>query len=149
MQYPTDEFSLETFPGVTFTQPSATLDFSDKPVAGWFIEPGMLRKVRFNVFYMQTNKLCSNGSCIHMQITIENIDIQRVILRYHTDGIKSSEILKQLENHKQYPPRLSLEVFRSQHAQEHLKTDVTINGIEPQLICRLFTLCPGIECTIV
>ena len=79
-----------------------------------------------------------------MQITEESIDIRQVILRYQTSDIKSSEILKQLEDFKQYPPRLSLEVFRSQHAQEYLETDVTMNGIEPQLICPLFTLCPGI-----
>ena len=84
-----------------------------------------------------------------IQITEESIDIRQVLLRYQTSDAKPSEILKQLEDLKQYPPRLSLEVFRSQHAQEHLETDVTINGIEPQLICPLFTLCPGIECTIV
>ena len=85
--------------------------------------------------------------CTHTQITEKDIDYQQ----YQTetdDIIRSSEILKQLENHKQYPPRLSLEVFRSQHAWEHLRTDVTINGIEPQLKCQLFTLCPGIECAI-
>ena len=88
---------------------------------------------------------------ILMQIKEENIDIQQVLLRCQSAAgdNRSSEILKQLENHKQYPPRLSLEVFRSQHARKHLKTDVTINGIEPQLKCPLFTLCPGIECTIV
>ena len=84
---------------------------------------------------------------IYMQITEENIDFRWVLLKYQSRAgdIKSNEILEQLENHKQYPPRLSLEVFRSQHAREHLRTDVTINGIEPQLICQLFTLCPGIE----
>ena len=78
--------------------------------------------------------------CVLIQITKKDID-------YQTDDISSR--LKQLEDDKQYPPRLSLEVVRSQHAREHLKTDVTINGIEPQLKCRLFTLCPGIEYTIV
>ena len=34
------------------TQPSATLDFSDEPVVGWFIEPGMLRKVRLTIDYL-------------------------------------------------------------------------------------------------
>ena len=88
---------------------------------------------------------------IYMQITEESIDIRQVLLKYKSRAgdIKSNEILEQLENHKQYPPRLSLEVFRSQDAQEHLRTDVTINGIEPQLICQLFTLCPGIEYSIV
>ena len=86
---------------------------------------------------------------IYMQITEESIDIRQVILRFQTGDIKPSEILKKLENHKQYPPHLSLEVFRSQHAQEHLKADVTINGIEPQLKCQLFALCPGIEYTII
>ena len=84
-----------------------------------------------------------------MQITEESIDIRQVVLRYRSRSrgdIKSSEILKQLENHKQYPPRLSLEIFRSQHARKHLKTDVAINGIKPQLKCQLFALCPGIEC---
>ena len=61
-QYPTDEFSLETFPGVTFTQPSATIDFSDEPVVGWFM-PGMLRKVRFKlVLHLQICTLCIMGS---------------------------------------------------------------------------------------
>ena len=84
-----------------------------------------------------------------MQITEENIDTRQVLLRYQSGDLKSSEILKQLEDLKQYPPRLSLEVFRSQYAREHLRTDVTINGIEPQLKCPLFTLCPGIEYAIV
>ena len=76
---------------------------------------------------------------IYVQITEEDIDIRQ----------KSSEILKQLEDVKQYPPRLSLEVIRSQHAREHLRTDVTITGIKPQLIFELITLCPGIECIII
>ena len=82
-----------------------------------------------------------------MQITKESIDFRQVLLRYQTSDVKSSEILKKLEDLKQYPPRLSLQVFRSQRAQEHLRTDVTINGIEPQLKFTFFTLCPGIECT--
>ena len=122
---------------VTFTQPSATLDFSDEPVVGWFIKPGMLRKVRFNPFYTLEN---IHAVCILIiQITEKDID-------YRTDN---SENLKQLENLKQYPPRLSLEVIRSQYARKHLRTDVTINGIEPPLKCQLFTLCPGIEYAIV
>ena len=86
-----------------------------------------------------------------MQITKESIDIHKVLLKYQSRAgdIKSNGILKWLENHKQYPPRLSLVVLRSQRAREHLRTDVTINGIEPQLKFTLFTLCPGIECTIV
>ena len=86
-----------------------------------------------------------------MQITEESIDIRQVLLKYKSRAgdIKSNEILEQLENHKQYPPRLSLEVFRSQHARKHLRTDVTVNGIKPQLICPLFTLCPGIEYAII
>ena len=86
-----------------------------------------------------------------MQITEENIDIRQVLLEYKSrvGDIKSNEILKWLENHKQYPPRLSLVVLRSQHAREHLRTDVTINGIEQQLKFTLFTECPGIECTVV
>ena len=86
-----------------------------------------------------------------MQITEESIDIHKVLLKYQSRAgdIKSNKNLEQLENHKLYPPRLSLEVFRSQHAQEHLKTDIIINGIEPQLKFTLFALCPGIECTIV
>ena len=84
-----------------------------------------------------------------MQITEENIDIRQVLLKNQSGDIKSSEIFKRLEDLKQYPPWLSLEIFRSQYAREHLRTDVTINGIEPQLTCKLFTLCPGIECAIV
>ena len=63
MQYLTDKFSLETSPGVTFTQPSATLDFSDEPVAGWFIEPGMLRKVRLTCSIYHT---CSKNALIYI-----------------------------------------------------------------------------------
>ena len=82
--------------------------------------------------------------CIHiMQITEEDIDIRKVISRFQTGDTKPSKILEQLEDLKQYPPRLSLEVFRSQRAREHLMTDVKINGIEPQLICKLITSCPG------
>ena len=133
-------------------QPSATLDFSDEPVAGWFLQQGMLRKVRFTCsILLYANVMQYALMYILMQIKEENIDIRQVLLRCQSAAgdNRSSEILKQLENHKRYPPRLSLEVFRSQHAREHLKTDVTINGIEPQLKCPLFTLCPGIECTIV
>ena len=140
---------MEHFPGVTFAQPSATLDFSDEPVAGWFLQQGMqLRKVRFTCLY--TDVMQYTLMYILIQIEEEDIDIQEVLSRFQSgDNLRSSEILKQLENHKRYPPRLSLEIFRSQHAREHLKTDVTINGIEPQLKCPLFTLCPGIGCTIV
>ena len=88
-----------------------------------------------------------------MQITEENIDFRQVLLGYQSGDIKSSEILKQLENLKQYPPRLSLKVIRSQHAQKNLWTDVKITGVKPDLICKLFILCPGmynyIEYTII
>ena len=129
-------------------QSSATLDFNNEPVAGnWFIEPaGMLRKVRFINTCMQT--IYMQYALIYVQITEEDIDIQQVLLQYQTSDTKSIEILKQLEDAKQYPPRLSLEVIRSQHAREHLRTDVTITGIKQQLSFRLFTLCPGIECII-
>ena len=41
------------------------------------------------------------------------------------------KILQQWEELRQYPPRLSLKITRTQRAQEHLKTVVTVNGVEP------------------
>ena len=43
------------------------------------------------------------------------------------------KVLKQWEDMKQYPPRLSLEILRTQQARESLRTDVTVNGVEPEL----------------
>ena len=47
------------------------------------------------------------------------------------------KMLRQWEELKQYPPRLSLKITRTQRAQEHLKTVVTVNGVEPQTETQL------------
>ena len=55
--------------------------------------------------------------------------------------------LKRLEMIKQYPPRLSLEVTRTQYAQEHLSTKVMVNGVKPHLQTDLAAPCPiGMQC---
>ena len=48
-----------------------------------------------------------------------------------------------MEELHQYPPRLTLEITRTQNAQEHLKTDVTMNGVEPELKIELIASCPS------
>lgn len=135
--------------GVTFTQPSATLRYDLEPVAGWFItaQGDTSRKVYLTVNLQLYTSLYV---CMHsLQITEKDIDYQQQISRLQSesaltgDALSKLKILQELENFKQYPPRLSLEIFRSQHAQEHLRTDVTITGVEPQFIFGLFTLCPG------
>ena len=50
---------------------------------------------------------------------------------------RAYKVLKQWEDMKQYPPRLSLEIVRTQQAQEPLRTDVTVNGVEPELKIRM------------
>ena len=47
------------------------------------------------------------------------------------------KLLKQWEDMKQYPPRLSLEILRTQQAHKRLRTDVTVNGVEPELKIRM------------
>ena len=47
------------------------------------------------------------------------------------------KLLKRWEGMKQYPPRLSMEILRTQQAQEPLRTDVTVNGVEPELKIRM------------
>ena len=47
------------------------------------------------------------------------------------------KLLKQWEDMRQYPPRLSLEILRAQDAWEPLRTDVTVNGVEPELKIRM------------
>ena len=47
------------------------------------------------------------------------------------------KLLKRWEDMKQYPPRLSLEIVRAGNAQEPLRTDVTVTGVEPELEIRM------------
>ena len=50
---------------------------------------------------------------------------------------RAHKLLKQWEDMKQYPPRLSLEILRTQQAWEPLRTDVTVNGVKPELKIRI------------
>ena len=43
------------------------------------------------------------------------------------------KVLKRWEDMKQYPPRLSLEILRTQQARELLRTVILLNGVEPEL----------------
>ena len=43
------------------------------------------------------------------------------------------KLLTQWEDMRQYPPHLSLVIVRTQDAWEPLRTDVTVNGVEPEL----------------
>ena len=47
------------------------------------------------------------------------------------------KLLKRWEDMKQYPPRLSLEILRTQDARKHLRTDVKVNGVKPELKIRM------------
>ena len=74
-----------------------------------------------------------------------------VIKKQHLVGLtgkrfwrqQAYKILKQLEELNQYPPRLTLEITRTQNAREHLKTDITVNGVEPELKIELTAPCPS------
>ena len=50
--------------------------------------------------------------------------------------------LQLLEMIEQYPPRLSLEITRTQYAREHLRTNVMVNGVKPHLEIELAAPCP-------
>lgn len=52
-------------------------------------------------------------------------------------------LLQQLEEIKDYPPRLILEIVRTEVAQRHLMTDVVVKGVDPQLRTQIYALCPG------
>ena len=76
-----------------------------------------------------------------LKISQESIDYQKILekesKKYSGDAsefwkITAPKMLKRLEDLKQYPPRLSLKITRTQRAQEHLRTVVTVNGVEPQ-----------------
>ena len=56
---------------------------------------------------------------------------------------KAYKVLKQLEELKQYPPRLTLEITRTQKVRENLKTDVLVNGVKPELKIELIAPCPS------
>ena len=45
--------------------------------------------------------------------------------------------LRRLETMKQYPPWLSLEITRTRHAREHLRTNIAVNGVKPHLEIEL------------
>ena len=49
--------------------------------------------------------------------------------------------LQRLETIKQYPPRLSLEITRTQHAREHLRTNIAVDGVKPHLEIELAAPC--------
>lgn len=51
--------------------------------------------------------------------------------------------LQQWEKLKQYPPYLSLEIMRTQNACEHLRTDVTVKGVEPEVTIQISAPCSG------
>ena len=47
------------------------------------------------------------------------------------------KLLKQWEGMNQYPPRLSLQILRTEDAWKPLRTDVTVDGVEPELKIRM------------
>ena len=52
-------------------------------------------------------------------------------------------LLQQLEEINDYPPRLMLEIIRTELARNHLKTDVIVKGVDQELKTIIFALCPG------
>lgn len=59
------------------------------------------------------------------------------------DMAAAAHALQQLEEIKVYPPRLSLQIARSEYAREHLNTNVIVKGVDPQAKFQIFTRCPG------
>ena len=49
--------------------------------------------------------------------------------------------LQRLEIIKQYPPRLSLEITRTQHARGHLRTNIAVNGVKSHIEITLAAPC--------
>ena len=126
---------------VTFTQPSAILDYELEPVPGWFItQTDITGEVRVKFV-----KHCNTTSYMYaLQILKEEIDYHNLITQ--TSGNTAAEAahaLQELEKINEYPPRLSLQIARSKHAREHLKTYVIVKGVDPLVKFLIFTRCPG------
>ena len=78
------------------------------------------------------------------QIFEDEIDYRNLITQ--TSGNTTAEAahaLQELEKINEYPPRLSLQVSRSKHAQELLKTNVIVKGVDPLVKFEIFGQCPG------
>ena len=143
-QYPKDGYLLAK-KSVTFTQSSVTLDYELEPVLGWFITQDDITRMVRGTHALQ---LISNKKhyiyvyCFLKQISAKEIDYHNLIAQT-SDTTKQLLALLELEKIHEYPPRLSLQITRSKNAQERLKTNVIVKGVEPQVNFQIFAKCPG------
>ena len=132
---------------VTFTQPSAILGYELEPVPGWFITQtditGEVRVINldFKIIVVQLAATCMH--CLK-QILKEEIDYRNLITQTPGNTVaEAAHALQELEKINEYPPRLSLQIARSKHAREHLKTKVIVKGVNPLVKFVIFGQCPG------
>ena len=79
----------------------------------------------------------------HKQITKELIDYHNLITQTSGNTAAAAHALQELEKINEYPPHLSLQIARTNHAREHLKTNVIVKGVDPQVKFEIFAQCPG------
>ena len=77
------------------------------------------------------------------QILKDEIDYRNLITQTSGDAAAEAQALQELEKINEYPPRLSFEIARSNDAREHLKTNVTVKGVDPLVTFEIFGRCPG------
>ena len=78
------------------------------------------------------------------QIFKDEIDYRNLITQTSSNtAAEAAHALQELEKINEYPPRLSLQIARSKHAREHLKTNVIVKGVDPLVKFLIFTQCPG------
>ena len=78
------------------------------------------------------------------QIYKEEIDYRNLITQTSGDTTAvAAHALQELEKIKEYPPRLSFQVARSNDTREHLKTNITLKGVDPLVTFEIFGRCPG------
>ena len=78
------------------------------------------------------------------QISKGKIDYHNLITQTSGDrAAQAYSTLLGLEKINEYPPRLSFQIARTIDAQEHLKTNVTVKGVDPLVTFEIFGRCPG------
>ena len=73
----------------------------------------------------------------------DQIDYHNLITPTSGDIAAQARSLQNLEELNVYPPRLSLQVSRTGDIQEHLKTNVIVKCVNPQVKFQIFARCPG------
>ena len=76
-----------------------------------------------------------------LQISKEDIDYLRLVK--NVEDTAKSEFLREYEELKEYPPRLSLKVIRTPHeVQQDLVTEVSVDGVDPSVAFDIFARAP-------